>query len=361
MKSLQLLSSLLLAVAAWSCGSQANDTTQAKTDDATRTDDAVIAVKLTPVRTVERSEPVVASGLVSSSEEARLSFKVGGIINQMLVEEGQSVRKGQLLATLDLTEINAQVSQAQLASEKADRDLNRVRSLYADTAATLEQLQNATTGQHVARQNLTIAQFNRSFAQIRSSVDGTVTRKVTNAGEYVAAGASVYLISGNRPGNWVVRVGVSDKDWARLRLGNRATVSLDAYPDQRFNGTVTELAQAADPTSKLYEVEVRISPASGVKLAPGLFGKVTLVPPQSRSYVVVPVEAIVEGNGKDGFVYTLASTSPANRASKVRKVPVQIGYLDGANVLLTHGLSATSQVVTAGSAFLTEESSVVVR
>lgn len=349
MKTNHLIFSLLLAVALWSCGSKAEKPTIATAND------VIVPVKLAAVSTVTRAEPIVASGLVSSAEEARLSFKVGGIINQMLVDEGQTVRKGQLLATLDLTEINAQVNQAQLASEKAERDLGRVNSLYADTAATLEQLQNATTGQNAAKQNLTIAQFNRSYAQIRSSVDGTVTRKATNEGEYVAPGASVYLISGNRTSDWVVRVGVSDKDWARLRLGNRATATLDAYPDKTFTGSLTKLAQAADPVNKLYEVEIKIQPG-GVKLAPGLFAKVSLTPAQSRSYAVVPVEAIVEGNGKEGFVYVLTEDR-----KHVQKTPIQIGFLDKDNVLLTNGLSGIKEVVTAGSAFLTEESAVVVK
>ena len=351
MKALSFLLSFSLTIALWSCGSKAE---KATTTNPT-VDETVVPIKLAPVSSVVRAEPVVASGLVSSAQEARLSFKVGGIINRMYVEEGQSVRQGQLLATLDLTEINAQVSQAQLANEKAERDLGRVKSMYADTAATLEQLQNATTGTNVAKQNLTIAQFNRSYAQIRATVDGSVTRKVANAGEYVSAGASIYLISSNRRSDWVVRVGVSDKDWARLRLGNRASITLDAYPDHPFSGTVSELAQAADPVNKLYEVEVRINPGA-VKFAPGLFAKVTLVPAQSRTYSLVPVEAIVEGNGKDGFVYVLTDDR-----RHVRKTPVQIGFLDGAHVMLTNGLSGVKDVVTAGSAFLTEESSVVVK
>ncbi len=363
MKLSQLILLLFLSVSLWACGSKAENSPAESTDpsdretnsDLSRSDGSVIPIRLTPVSTVVRAEPVVASGLVSSAQEARLSFKVGGIINQMFVDEGQSVRKGQLLATLDLTEINAQVSQAHLANEKAERDLGRVKSLYADTAATLEQLQNATTGTDAAKQNLTIAQFNHNYAQIRSTVDGTVTRKVTNAGEFAAAGASVYLISSNRRSDWIVRVGVSDKDWARLRLGNRATIVLDAYPGKTFNGTVSELAQAADPINKLYEVEVKVSPGV-VKFAPGLFAKVTLVPAQSRSYTLVPVEAIVEGNGKDGFVYVLADDK-----KHVRKIPVQIGFLENDKVLLTNGLSGTKEIVTAGSAFLTEESTVVVK
>ncbi len=357
MKPLSIITFFLLAVALWACGTKAErtPTERGPVEQSTVVEEAVVPIKLTPVSSVVRTEPVVASGLVSSAEEARLSFKVGGIINQMLVEEGQSVHKGQLLATLDLTEINAQVSQAQLANEKAERDLGRVKSLYADTAATLEQLQNATTGTSVAKQNLTIAQFNRSYAQIRSTVDGTVTRKVANAGEYIAAGGAVYIISSNRPGDWVVRVGVSDKDWTRLRLGNRASIALDAYPGRTFNGTVSELAQAADLINKLYEVEVRVNPGA-VKFAPGLFAKVTLTPAQSRSYTLVPIEAIVEGNGREGFVYVVDNTK-----KHVRKVPVQIGFLDGDKVLLTDDLSGIKEVVTAGSAFLTGESSVVLK
>lgn len=122
-------------------------------------------------------------------------------------------------------------------------------------------------------------------------MDGTVTQKVTNAGEYVAAGASVYLISGNRRADWVVGVGVSDKDWARLQPGNRASVRLDAYPDRTFSGTVGKLAQAADPVNKLYEGEVKINSGPDgpgtAKFAPGLFANVTLVPAQSRPYAVV--------------------------------------------------------------------------
>jgi RND family efflux transporter MFP subunit len=351
MKTTHYFLSLLLTVALWACGSKADE----KPAETSIMEEAVVPVRLTKAEIVVRAEPVIASGLVSSSEEARLSFKIGGLINKLYVDEGQFVRKGQLLATLDLTEINAQVAQAQFGAEKSERDLNRVKAMYADTAATLEQMQNATTGSNMAKQNLTIAQFNRNFAQIRSSIDGTVTRKMMNEGELASPGASVFMISGNRQNDWVVRVGVSDKDWARLRLGNRATIMLDAYPNQTFTGTVRELAQAADPLNKLYEVEIKLNPATA-KFAPGLFAKVTLQPAQSRSYSVVPVEAIVEGNGKEGYVFTLT----ADR-KHVQKQLVQIGFLDGNKVLLTNGLPANSEVVTGGSAYLTEQSTVIVK
>ncbi|MCY7357476.1 MAG: efflux RND transporter periplasmic adaptor subunit, partial [Rudanella sp.] len=185
--------------------------------------------------------------------------------------------------------------------------------------------------------------------------DGTVTRKAMNEGELASPGAPVFVVSGNRRNDWVVRVGVSDKDWARLRLGNKASVQFDAYPGRSFRGSISELAQAADPMNKLYEVEIRIDP-NGVRFAPGLFAKVQLTPDQARTYAVVPVEAIVEGNGQQGFVYVLTADK-----KRVRKQPVQIGFLDGNKVLLSNGLANVKDVVTAGSAFLTEESTVVVK
>ncbi|RRB04015.1 efflux RND transporter periplasmic adaptor subunit [Larkinella rosea] len=353
MKAIQFILIFLLTGGMWACGTKAEDSREKK--PVGQTDDTSIPVKLTKVESVVRSEPVVASGLVSSSEEAKLSFKIGGIVEKIYVDEGKTVRKGQVLATLNLTEINAQVSQAQLANEKAERDLNRVKALYADTAATLEQLQNATTGHNVAKQNLTIAQFNQNYAQIRSTVDGTVTRKFLNEGEFTSAGAPAFMISSTRKNDWVVRVGVADKDWARLNVGNRATITLDAYPDKTFTGTVSEMAQAADPANKLYEVEIRINPGA-VKFAPGLFAKVSLLPAQSRSYALVPIEAIVEGNGKDGFVFVLTDDQ-----KHVRKTPVQIGFIDNDKVLLTNGLAGISEVVTAGSAYLTETSTVILK
>jgi membrane fusion protein, multidrug efflux system len=343
MKTTLLYSNLLLLGAMAACQ------TAAQKQEAT-TDEVIIAIKTEPVTEAVRSEPIFVSGTVASSDEAKLSFKIGGIIRRILVEEGQTVRKGQLLASLDQTEINAQVSQAQYATEKAERDQKRVQNMLRDTAATLEQMQNATTGYDLARQNLQIAKFNQTYSQITSPIDGTVTRKFMNEGELAGVGSPVVMIASNRRSDWVVKVGVSDKDWARLKTGDRAAIYLDAYPDDTLSGTVTRLAQAADPMNKLYEIEIRLDP-KGKRLATGLFAKVELKPSQSRTYAVVPVEAIVEGNGREAYVYV-------NNQGKAKRLTVTVGYLDGDQVLITSGLENTKSVITAGSAFLTEGSSI---
>jgi len=329
------------------CGSEKKEE---KTEFSTKDE---VPVKLTKIEKTNRSEPIRVAGTVASSQEARLAFKIGGVINKVYVKEGQAVRKGQLLATLDLTEIDAQVSQAQFSAEKSERDMKRVRNMVNDTAATLEQLQNATTGYDVAQQNLKIARFNQSYAKIISPIDGTVTQKMVNEGELIGANSLAFLLASNHKNDWVVRVSVSDKDWARIKMGDKASVQLDAYPDAPFAGMISNLAQSADPGSKLYEIEVKINPA-GKRFANGLYARASLIPSQSRSYTIIPVEAVVEGNGENAFVYI-------NDNGKAKRIPIKIGYLDGEKVLVTNGLDDISEVVTAGSAYLTEGAALVIK
>ena len=328
---------------------------ETKTQTPATTEQSVVPVQLAKVEQTVRAEPIFGSGLVASTNEARLSFKTGGIIQKIYVKEGQRVSKGQLLATLDLTEINAQVAQAQYGVQKSERDFGRVQNMLKDTAATLEQMQNATTGYEVAQQNLQIARFNQSFSKIVAPIGGVIIKKLANEGELTSPSNPVLFLNSSTASDWVLRVGVSDKDWARLKIGDQANITLDAYPEQPLTGTIAELAPIADPMNKLYEVEIKIA-ANGKKLASGMFAKIELNPTQSRSYAVVPIEAIMEGSGKNAFVFVVDESG-----KKVKKIPVKVGYIDKDKVLIVNGLDGVSAVVTAGGAFLTEASVVVVK
>jgi len=105
--------------------------------DIAQKNEQIVCVQAKAIKETTASNSIQFSGVLSSKRISKLSFKTGGIINQILVKEGVSVKKGQLLASLDMTEILAQVQQARLGFEKADRDLKRVKNLYADTVITL--------------------------------------------------------------------------------------------------------------------------------------------------------------------------------------------------------------------------------
>lgn len=314
-----------------------------------------IPVRLQPVVISHQSRMLQYSGLMASNDESRLSFKIGGIVSRIFVKEGDHVTAGQLLATLDLTEIDAQVQQATQNVEKAQRDENRLRNLYRDTVASLEQLQNGHTQSTLAAEALRIARFNRQYAQIRATSDGTILQKTANEGEYLAAGTAVLVFNGTGSKDYVVRFGVSDKDWAVLHRGDNASVSIDAYPEHRFTGVITKLAEAADAGNGTYAVEVTVAPG-GCKFAPGLFCSLRIQPPAGRAYTLIPASALAEGEGSGGYVYTLNAD---NRT--VSKRAVRIAFLQDDRMAISGGLDSVREVIADGVGYLTEHSIVTVQ
>ncbi|HEV3413512.1 MAG TPA: efflux RND transporter periplasmic adaptor subunit [Puia sp.] len=353
MNTLLLIRSAFAAILAFSIVACSDN--QAAVIRKTPASEDAIPVRLFPVVISHQSRLLQYSGLMASNDEARLSFKIGGIISRIYVKEGDHVTAGQLLATLDLTEIDAQVQQASLNVEKAQRDENRLRNLYRDTVASLEQLQNSHTQLTVAGEALRIARFNRQYAQIRATSDGSILQKTGNEGEYLAAGTTVLVFNGTGNKDWVVRFGVSDKDWAVLHRGDKASVAIDAYPDHRFSGVITKLAEAADPSNGTYAMEVTVAPA-GHKFAPGLFCSLQLQPPAGRAYTLIPASALVEGEGSGGYVYTLNAD---NRT--VKKLPVRIAFFQDDRIAVSSGLDSVQQVIADGVGYLTERSVVKVQ
>jgi multidrug efflux system membrane fusion protein len=314
--------------------------------------ETAIPVKLANVETVSYVLPVNTVGTVTSLQESRVAFKMGGVIEKIYVREGQLVKEGQILASLHLDEIDAQVNQAELAFDKATRDFERVGNLLRDSAATMEQFQNVETAREVARENLSMARFNRQYAQIKSPINGTIIRKLMSEGEVVGPGTPVLMLVSNQKKDWVVKVGVSDRDWARLQTGDKAEIELDAYPANVLKGYVSYRSQVADPMTHLYEVEIKLN-GNIPDLASGLFARVTLWPSEQTDFLKVPVEALIEGHRQKGYVFVVDQGIAQKRA-------VTIGLLDKGDILLTDGIDTTDRVVVGGSTFLTDGSSVQV-
>ncbi len=309
-------------------------------------DEGAVAVTLSAVEAVEVAMPVVGSGLVATKSEARLAFKVGGIVRNIFVREGQSVVKGQVLAVLDLTEIEAQVSQAKNNVEKWKRDLERVQRLHKDSAATLEMVQNTQTAFDVAVENKTIAEFNREYASIKASSNGKILKKFLNEGELAAPGVPVFLLNSAGQNEWIIKLAVADVEWARVQLNDKAKIIIDAFPNEVLMGAVSLIGEGADPFTGLYAVEVSISKTSK-RLASGLFGSVEIVPAKILSLKKIPIEALVEGNGRNAFVFVLGEDG-----KRVKKILVKVEYIKVKSAFVSDGLDGVGEVVVSGSGFL---------
>lgn len=305
--------------------------------------ETIVPVQVAAVESDVVSLPIHGSGMLFTKQQIRLSFKTGGIIEKINVREGQNVHKGDVLAQLDLSEIQAQVQQAESGYDKAKRDYERITRLFADSVVTLEQKQNMETQLNVAESNVRIARFNFEYSTIKAPADGKILKRFVESNELVGPGTPIFYFGSGR-GEWLMRIGLSDRDLIKIQLGDPAIVRFDAYPGLDFPAEVTEIAQAADPHNGTFEVEILLK-AEGFRLAAGFIGQATLYPTNKQEYKLIPIAALVEAQGDAAAVFTVQSDS-------VVKVPVTLGPIINNRVAVMSGLDGSEKIVTTGAAYL---------
>jgi RND family efflux transporter MFP subunit len=301
-------------------------------------------VKITALTQREVSIPVHSTGILASSEEMKLSFKTGGIISEIHVREGQSVKKGTLLATLNLSEIKAAVSQARNGYEKALRDYNRAENLYRDSVATLEMRQNAATALDVAKSTLEVATFNLEHSNISAPENGVILKQLARQNELIAAGYPAFLFGASGK-YWKVKTGLSDKDVVKVNQGDSAVVTFDAWPSVKFRAVVDETGEMSNPYTGTFETELRLQ-ASGYRLASGFIAGVDIFPSERKTFTMVPVGSIVGADGHKGYVFAVTDSST------VRKLTVEIVSIPGELAAVTGIQDGITQVVSEGAAYL---------
>lgn len=314
-----------------------------------------IHVQVAEIKVTEASTTVFCSGLLSSRKMSKLSFKTGGIINRIFVEEGAQVRKGQLLASLNLTEISAQVQQSLIGFEKAERDWIRAKNLYADSVITLEQLQNATTAYQAALEVKNISEFNQRYSQIVAPANGIIISKMAEENELTAPGVPVIVFSELGSEQWVLKTGVSDKDFVAIKKHDKATVVFDAFANREFEGIVTHLSEMADPVSGTFEIELTVNPGSA-KFINGMVASAKIYSSEVKPVTLLPAHAVTETNGNRGYVYLVNPQKPI-----ARRVPVTISHILNNEIAVLEPLNNMGMVVTKGAAYLEDGSSISIR
>lgn len=310
----------------------------------------VIAVKTIPVGQLEAIASISSTGLLTTENEAKYAFKIGGVIDRITVNEGEHFTKGQVLATLKTNEIDAQLAQANLGYEKAKRDYTRANNLYKDSVYTLEQLQNTRTSLDIAQKTIEAILFNKKYANIYANANGFVTKKIANEGEIISSGMPVLAINEmSGSADWVLKVGVADKEWAAITIADKAVIILDAFPTENINATVYRKSQAADQSNGSFQVELKPD-LENLKPAAGMFGKAVIQTANKTNLPTIPYDAIVEADGNNAFVFVPAANN------HVKKIPVVIESFNNSDVIIKSGLENVSSIIISNSAFLNEKS-----
>ncbi len=294
---------------------------------------APLAVRVAQVGAGALAETVETAGTVALREETVLAFTSGGRIARILVNEGDSVRRGQLLATLDVTPLTAGLDAARAEQARARAELKRLEPLMAKGWITRPRYEAALAAAQSADAAVKAQRFALDTARIVASGDGVVLARPAEPGQIVAQGMPV-LIVGKAASGFVLRAPLSDREAVRLTRGASATVTLEALDGAALTGSVLELGGRADRATGTFQVEIALAPDP--RLRSGLIGRASITANPAANaapHLLVPPLAIFGARAGEGFVYVL------DNQNKVRLRKVRLGQAEDGGVLVLGGLA----------------------
>ncbi|MDX2210276.1 MAG: efflux RND transporter periplasmic adaptor subunit [Sphingopyxis sp.] len=285
------------------------------------------------------SEGALVSGTVRARQEASLAFVVAGRVTRILVNEGDRVAAGQLLAQLDMVEVNAGMAASRAEQVRAEAELARQRELFAKGWVTKARVESAEAAASAARSNSASRGFAQRYARITAPGAGVVLARSAEPGQIVAAGTPVLTVSQADEG-LVLRVAVTDSQLAALRVGQVATVQLPALGNKPMAARVIELGGRGDARTGTFEAELALPPLAGLRS--GMIGEARLPATDRSGALEIPASAVFQARAGEAFVYVVDGDNKAN----VRRITT--GRVDNRAIEVLSGLSPGEKVVSKG-------------
>ena len=283
-------------------------------------------------------ESLHALGTVEAEEQVKVTVEIDAIVRSLPFEEGRLVRRGQVLAILNDTELRAEVRRAAALRDQARLTHARFEQLSKEQIASPQDRDNARAALQVAEANLGLAQARLSKTRVVAPFSGAVGSRLVSPGAYLRAGDAITEIA--RIDTVKVVFAVPERYLADLRRGAGVTVTTVVFPGKEFRGTVNVLDPILDAGTRSARLSARIPNPQG-ELRPGMSADVTAVFAERAQAVTVPDEAVF-AEGDRNFVFVVQADSTVVRR------PVKLGARQPGRVEVREGLKGGERVVRAG-------------
>lgn len=297
-------------------------------------------VEAAPVRAAGDETQVSATGALQRQREAQLAFRVPGVITTLSVDEGDLVRKGQVIARIDPTSVEAGRQQALAGLEQARRNLERDQVLFEKGFVSRQRLDDRKSALEAAEAGYAAAAFDRRWATLTAPSDGVVLARPAAPGQVVQAGQAVVVVA-DAASPLVLRAPVPDEALSRFGLGAAAAVRVAG---QALSGRVIQIGGQSGRATGTVDVDIEIPASPGLRSGQVATALIAGRPAGGQAYARIPAEAIQEVDNGRAFVLRLDQ-------GVARRTAVAFGGFDGDDALVS-GLAAGAQVITAGGGFV---------
>ncbi len=268
--------------------------------------------------------------------ESQVVAKTSGVMVQLLAEEGDLVRAGQVLARIDPDRARLELERSRATMNKLENNYRRSKELLAQKLVSAEASDQIRYDLESAKASYQLAQLELSYTNIVAPISGVVAQRMVKPGNLVALNAPVFRIVDNSRLEAVLNV--PEKELATLKAGLPVRMSADAIPGVAFTGQVDRISPVVDAGSGTFRVVASFAGSS--TLRPGMFGRIEVVYDQRENVLTLPRTALLDDEGEPA-VYVV-------RGKKAVRVPVQLGYINGELAEVRKGVKEGDQVVTAG-------------
>jgi membrane fusion protein (multidrug efflux system) len=337
-KTLLRVGVLALALAISACAEDgvAGDKTEQEKDAKAIADSAIPVEVAKPVRG-EMLAMYSGTATLEAEADAEIIAKVGGEVRRILVEEGDHVKAGQVLAVLDDRQLRLQAAQTRAALAKSERDFNRQVELHQKglvSAGAFEGLKYDLDNQRAAND---LASLSLSYSEIRAPFSGIVSARHVKLGQEIAIGTSVFRVTDPTP--LKAAVYVPERELARLKIGQAASISVDALAGRAFPAVVKLVSPTVDAATATFKVTLEVNDPKG-DLKPGMFSRVGIVFERRSEALTIPRIALLDTDGASN-VFVVAAGKAEQRAIKT-------GLSNAGKIEVIDGLTGTEQVVIVG-------------
>lgn len=286
---------------------------------------------------------------IEAFAEADVIAKVDGEVRELRVEEGDMVRKDQVLATLDGDRLRLELSETEARLRKMQRDFQRNKELQSRALISAGDFEKIQYEMEALEASYNLARLELDYTQIRAPIDGVVSERYLKLGNTIKAGEPVFRVTGFDP--LVAYMFVPEREFRQIATGQPVHISIDALQGDPVVATVTRISPVVDPNTGTFKITIELHGAEH-RIKPGMFGRMSIVYDKHENVLQVPRSAIIE-TASDTYVFVVEDGVGLRRS-------IETGFSGNGMVEITSGLSGDEYVITVGHIGLKNEAKVVV-
>ena len=335
---------IIAAVLLSACGDGANSGNASESDEEL----SIPVETVVPIRG-DIDAMYTGTAPIEAFADATVIAKVGGEVREILVEEGDDVVSGQVLARLDGDRLRLETQQAEATLRKLERDYQRYVDLKDKalvSAGDFEKIQFEMEAQKAAYE---LAHLEYSYTELRAPIDGVISQRFIKIGNTIDINAEVFQVTSLEP--LVSYLHVPEREFRRIDPSQMASINVDALQGARFDAQVARVSPIVDPDTGTFKITIEVSDPSR-RLKPGMFGRISIVYDSHLNVLQIPRSAIIEEAGTTSvFVVT---------GEIVEKRVIHTGFTEGGNIEVIDGIDDDDEIVFVGHTNLKDGSKVAV-